>query len=581
MNYSLIKFTVFLCVSTSSHSFLIEFPSRRRHHRSRSFFTSLFDGGIGIGIDLGTTYSAVAYLEKSDSISSVSDGVPIIIPVKGSRTIPSVISFDLERVGYDAVDEVDAYRNVKRVIGTGGRIEPQRLDKTPNTVVPHLVINREGKTYKKLNLPNKIYDAQHYPTLLRHVKGELISPEKVSQRLLRELVEAAELHTGEKVERAVIGIPAYFNDAQREATVRAAQAAGIQKVKLLREPEAAALAYGAGKEESGYEEDELVLVFDLGGGTFDVSMLVVGGGLTEIISTSGNAQLGGTNFDERIAEEFQSCMRKEGASTNTWGEQAQTNLLLVAEAARIQLSNQKSVKLVLPLNEESWRIMKDPSAALVSDGDDAVDDGKKSDDGLALHFRLTRKRMESLCQVEFQEILRPVREVAIMSGAMLPGDSSPSLVEAALEFEENLDQEFPDFYHDDLKAVKKSQQKGRKKSRDLAKLERKFRNEKRKIDADKVEDGISGRPISRVVLVGGATRMLAIGKILEALTGVKPQKTVNPDEAVALGCAVHVGVLDGGERTVLNPMQAAILRALAEQKGIHPSDSDFEKEEFY
>ena len=234
-----------------------------------------------------------------------------------------------------------------------------------------------------------------------------------------------------------------------------------------------------------------------------------------------------------------------------------------------------------------------------------------------LLFQLTRKDMERLCKDEFQALLRPLREVAIMSGALLPGDSSPSIVAAALELEQeeqdsrDESHDFDDFYNEhpretaddvdsdtllvlremDMKEAKKAQQGGRKRARDVAKQERKYRQEKRKLDetnnqrpegrSGKVRDGISGRPISRVVLVGGATRMPGIGRLLAALTGVVPQKTVNPDEAVALGCAVHAGVLDGmeGMGTVLNPMQAAILRAVAMEQGFG-DDEDFDDDEF-
>jgi hypothetical protein len=222
--------------------------------------------------------------------------------------------------------------------------------------------------------------------------------------------------------------------------------------------------------------------------------------------------------------------------------------------------------------------------------------------------------MESLCREEFQALLRPLREVAVMAGALLPGDASPALVDAALEAEAAFlegEARFEDFYPDEdaaasrdardasssllrreledsmaMRLAKKSQQRGRKKARDVAKQERRFRAKKRKLlpslaDAEKsakIRDGISGRPISRVVLVGGATRMPGVGRLLAALTGVAPQRTVNPDEAVALGCAVHSGVLDGSREfgKVLNPMQAAILRAMAEQAQRRRFDDDDE-----
>jgi hypothetical protein len=207
---------------------------------------------------------------------------------------------------------------------------------------------------------------------------------------------------------------------------------------------------------------------------------------------------------------------------------------------------------------------------------------------------MTRRDMEKLCLAELQLLLRPIREVSIMAGALLPGDARPSIVETSLELDGAFSEEEA-FYKDDdpngdldaastaaienasqemdFKAAKKQQQKGRQKARQTAKKERKYLEETKKVndlqpDTRVRGDGISGRPISRLVLVGGATRMPAIGRLLTALTGCPPAKSVDPDEAVALGCAVHVGVLDGKEEmgTVLNPMQAAILRAVVEKE---------------
>jgi molecular chaperone DnaK (HSP70) len=383
----------------------------------------------------------------------------------------------------------------------------------------------------------------------------------------------------------VIGVPAYFNDAQREATILAAKCAGIDKVKLLREPEAAALAYkksGSVSETDDDDKDELVLVFDLGGGTYDVSMLIVGGGITEVLCTSGNTQLGGSDFDERIAQSFLKALRGlGGCDTREWSREAHNAVLLAAECVRIHLSNNRQCSLALPITRRLWEEMVSPKQVLLSTP--LADDESGSSNSTHLLMTLSRRTMESLCREEFQALLRPIREVAIMAGALLPGDTSPTIVDAALELEDAMNSEYDDFYHaepsrssppvqGELLLAKKSQQQGRKKARDIAKQERKFRTEKRKLstadlDSVKVRDGISGRPISRVVLVGGATRMPAIGKLLTALTGVTPQKTVNPDEAVALGCAVQAGVLDGMEQfgKVLNPMQAAILRAMAGQ----------------
>jgi predicted Holliday junction resolvase-like endonuclease len=227
--------------------------------------------------------------------------------------------------------------------------------------------------------------------------------------------------------------------------------------------------------------------------------------------------------------------------------------------------------------------------------------------------------MEEICLQEFLALLRPVREVAILAGAMLPGDASPSAVEAVLKMEEEMEMNlannedwFSDFYNEkgeastsdnnisndillqlneySLKEQKNRQQKGRKRARNMQKDEKKFREQKRKANNEaklktntnaqnvKVRDGITGRRITQVVLVGGATRMPAIGRLLAALTGVVPQKTVNPDDCVSLGCAVQVGILDGlnSELQVLTPIEAAMMRALAKKRGIVKDQEEFD-----
>ena len=570
-------------------------------------------GEIGVGIDLGTTFSAVAFLQDGQTPTIIS------IPENGN-TMPSLVSITQDQVivGKEAslCEEVEPYCNVKRVIGTGGK-----LSKEVAKVVPFLKPSGVGKTFKKDSLTNQLVDAQEHPTLLISSidSSKTIRPEIISCHVLKKLKATAEQHTGALATRAVIGVPAYFHDEQREATKRAAEMAGFTKVKLLREPEAAALAYGIGKQKvsetlGAEDKDELVLVFDLGGGTFDVSMLLVGGGLTEIISTSGNSQLGGADFDARVSDHFRRLLAGHGASTKKWSEESISSILRAAEKARIYLSNNKQSFLALPLSEEEWTRMEDPTTILVNQPEDlTVFSDNGTSNSTHLLCRLSRAMFESLCKEELHALLRPVREVAIMSGALLPGDTSPTLVDASMEVEEMRDSlSFSDFYdaegeaddeselredlllqlqEADMKAAKMAQQKGRKKARNVAKQERKYRSEKRKIaDADtmdgvKVRDGIAGRPIARVVLVGGATRMPAVGRVIGSLTGTIPQKTVNPDEAVALGCAVHVGVLDGSEGmgTVLNPMQAAILRAVAMQQGMSEDDEfGFEDDdEFY
>ncbi|KAL3937324.1 MAG: hypothetical protein SGBAC_007554 [Bacillariaceae sp.] len=549
------------------------------------------DGGIGVGIDLGTTNSAIAFLEGNSPRM-------IAIPNNGN-TMKSVVAYfgDNEAgpaplIGKDAVDweskeNKSAYRHVKRVMGTGADYVPKEiLGVVPYAVaIPTLEEKKKKKKKKKPSLQKLLDNADDNPvmlSLLSSTTAETISPEQISAVILDKLLSEARKQTKQKISRAVIGVPAYFNDAQRDATVRAANLAGIEKVKLLREPEAAALAYGVDK---GKEEEELVLVFDLGGGTYDVSILLVERGLTEIVCTSGDSQLGGSNFDAKIAKFVTSLLPGCGRSAT-----ASDSILRTAEAIRIYLSNNRFVMLALPLTDDAWSSQCNAGDVILPV--DAIDDlESRSKNSTHFFYEMTRKEMEALCLAELKMLLRPIREVAIMAGALLPGDTRPSIVETALE----IDGAFSDeeaFYTEndeldessvaaiggavlemDLQAAKKQQQRGRKKARQTAKKERKFREETKKVneaqpDTNLRGDGISGRPITRLVLVGGATRMPAIGRFLSALTGCPPIKTVDPDEAVALGCAVHVGVLDGNEElgTVLNPLQAALLRAVIKKE---------------
>ncbi len=406
----------------------------------------------------------------------------------------------------------------------------------------------------------------------------------------------------------------------------------MERIRLIREPEAAALAYGIGKQQMGKgQEEELVLVFDLGGGTFDVSILEVGGGIFEVVATGGNNMLGGSDFDAKIAQYVSKCIVKHGCEKNYWkeGGDVASSMVACAEKVRIALSNTREVVLSLPLTKEGWIERSQHGHNVIlsrTAGDERFEeiDEKGISDSTHLICKLSRKTMESLCLDEFLALLRPVREVAIMGGALLPGDASPSAIEAVLQMEEELEMElaensmrFDSFFDDesgearddtdgiseemllqlkefDLKDQKKKQQRGRKRARNLQKDERKFREQKRKASEDakrqampsssnvKVRDGINGRRITQVVLVGGATRMPAIGRLLASVTGVVPQKTVNPDEAVALGCAVQVGILDGinTELQVLSPIEAAMMRALAKKRGVEVEDDFDDIDEF-
>jgi molecular chaperone DnaK (HSP70) len=646
--------------------------------------TPLEERGIGVGIDLGTTNSAVAVLVNGEPTmlslpNNAGNTVASVISIlMGTTEEEPVVSIGKEAIEQEMTNPSGTYRNVKRIIGTGGKaasmnapVVPNMIQSTPNRKTVKNKYKQYKSKSKDLSLAQQLKDAEENPALLalpRAIQApeisaqqnggdtvvqsrETITPEQISAYLLRYLFNAAErfhdesgtsLKTVSKVTRAVVGVPAYFNDAQRDATLRACRLAGVPKARLLREPEAAALAYDIGRRDTNEDEknnasDELVLVFDLGGGTFDVSVLAVGGGLTEVVATGGNNMLGGSDFDTRISELFVKFLMDHGCKTNfrkAGGDVADV-MVRCAEAVRIHLSNNRAAKLALPLTADGWRSISHASNILM-DMSDVTTDAAATEEGTSnsthVLCTLTRRSMERACLREFQALLQPLREVAIMAGALLPGDSRPSIVEAAFELEEELELamsngggskiNYEDFYDEEqwggsektpvvtenedsineaimlelqaaeIKAKKLQQQRGRKKARSVAVKERVFREEKKKaatsaqVSSDvKVRDGISGRPLSRIVLVGGATRMPAIGRLLAALTGVVPQKTVNPDEAVALGCAVQVGVLDGdaalGGLQVLTPIQAALMRALAKKRGMDDVDGDdFDDEEF-
>ena len=552
-----------------------------------------------------------------------------------------------------------------------------------------------GRTYNTQtpNVQKQLYDSIHHPTLLWrrrslqrrtntnpnndiHISNNdtltppdddwYIRPEVISAYILQHLKQSAEQHLNVTVDRAVIGVPAYFHEGQRNATLTAARDAGFVRVKLLREPEAAALAYGftpstslhpsrrvqpADDNNDDDDDDELVLVFDLGGGTYDVSILYTSGRrgsnnndrdddapIMEIIATSGNTELGGSTFDAKIAWHLQQQIRQYQTTALTKASKIKpvpnSILVLAAEAIRIYLSNHRMVHLLFPIQEDDWytTIVTQPNSVIVeapSSRDNHAPAHLKSNE-THYYMTLTRKEMETICTEEILALLRPLREVAIMANALLPGDSSPAVVAAAAALDEDEDvvgytRPFDNFYSNDnikddndvgdnetkqlLAALassssnKKLQQQGRKRARDVAKEERKYRQAKKNIALSsssggggpksrqassstsaskmtknpKVRDGISGRPISRIVLVGGATRMPCIGRLLTVVTGVVPQRTVNPDEAVALGCAIQVGIYDGQPNmgTVLSPMQAAILRATSTRSTLMTSlDSD-------
>ena len=311
-----------------------------------------------VGIDLGTTNSCVAVMEG---------GKPVVIAnAEGFRTTPSVVAFDSKnkerRVGQIAkrqsvMNPENTFYSVKRFIG-------RRFDEVTHeaTEVSYKVMNVNGNV--KLNCP---------------AESKQFAPEEISAQVLRKLVEDASKYLGETVTQAVITVPAYFNDSQRQATKDAGRIAGIEVLRIINEPTAASLAYGLDRKSN-----ETILVFDLGGGTFDVSILEVGDGVFEVLATSGDTHLGGDDFDKKIvdylAEEFK---RNEGIELRK-DRQALQRLTEAAEKAKIELSSVTQAEINLPFIT-------------------ATQDGPKH-----LDVTLTRAKFEELCTDLFERCRIPV-----------------------------------------------------------------------------------------------------------------------------------------------------------------------------
>ena len=287
-----------------------------------------------IGIDLGTTNSCVCVLEA---------GEPKVIPNKeGERTTPSVVAF----------------KNGERIVGAAAK---RQAITNPNTISS---IKRLMGTDKKVEAEGKKY-----------------SPEEISAMILSNLKESAEAYLGETVTKAVITVPAYFNDAQRQATKNAGKIAGLDVERIINEPTAAALAYGLDKQD----KNQTILVYDLGGGTFDVSILELGDGVVEVRSTSGNNHLGGDDFDNKVIDYLVSEFKKENGVDLTKDKMAMQRLKEIAEKAKKDLSSMTSTQV---------------SAPFISQG---------ADGPLHLDMTLTRAKFESLISDLVDSTLEPVR----------------------------------------------------------------------------------------------------------------------------------------------------------------------------
>lgn len=360
--------------------------------------------GATIGIDLGTTFSAVAVLEGGKA--------NIITNAEGARTTPSVVHIkgDEVTVGQIArnqavVDPLHTIRSIKRKIGTNEKVE---------------------------------------------IKGKEYSPEQISAMILQKLKKDAEAYLGQPVKNAVITVPAYFNDSQRQATKSAGDIAGLNVLRIINEPTAASLSYGLDKQD----KEHTILVFDFGGGTFDVSVLELGDGIFEVKSTSGDNNLGGDDVDQVIIDYIVDIFKKSTGIDLSSDPTAAQRLKEAAEKAKIELSTKTKTEISIPFIT-------------------ADQNGPKH-----IKEELTRAKFEELISDILKRLETPVKNA--LSDA--------------------------------------------------------------KINADK---------LNKVIFVGGSTRIPSVQELVKKITGKEGDKSVNPDEAVAMGAAIQAGVIAGDIKDVL------------------------------
>jgi molecular chaperone DnaK len=379
-----------------------------------------------IGIDLGTTNSVVAVMEG---------GQPAVIPnQEGGRTTPSVVGFT---------------KSGERLVGQVAK--RQAVTNPENTIysIKRFMGRRFNEVSEEMKLvPYKVVPGDNGDARVE-IQGKKYSPPEISAMILTKLKEAAEAYLGEKVTKAVITVPAYFNDAQRQATKDAGQIAGLEVLRIINEPTAAALAYGLDKKK-----DETIAVYDFGGGTFDISILEVGDGVVEVKSTNGDTHLGGDNIDQRIIDWLIQEFKKDQGVDVSRDQMALQRLKEAADKAKIELSTLLETDINLPF--------------LTADAS-----GPKH-----LNVKLTRMRFQQMIDDILQRTIGPCKQ--------------------ALQ-----------------------------------------------------DAGVTPQNIDEVVLVGGSTRIPKVQEMVRELFGKDPNRTVNPDEVVAVGAAVQGGVLGGEVKDVL------------------------------
>ncbi|GMV87972.1 MAG: chaperone protein DnaK [Chthonomonas sp.] len=386
------------------------------------------DMGKTVGIDLGTTNSVVAVMEGGEPV--------VISTAEGSRTLPSVVAFKTngERlVGVTAKRQ--AVVNPENTISSIKRFMGHKLSE---------VRSEAERVSYKVKADSKGNVVAHIPAA-----GKDFTPEEISAMILQKLKKDAEAYLGETVDQAVITVPAYFNDSQRTATKNAGEIAGLKVLRIINEPTAASLAYGLDRKAN-----ETILVFDLGGGTFDVSVLDVGEGVFEVKSTSGDSHLGGDDFDQKIVEWLVAEFKKDQGVDLTKDRAAMQRLREVAERAKIELSSQTTAQINVPYIT-------------------AVDNEPKHMD-----YSLTKARFEELCADLMERVKKPFFQ--------------------ALE-----------------------------------------------------DAGLKAGQIDEIILVGGSTRMPMVQDLVKQMTGKEPNRSVNPDEVVAVGAAIQAGVLGGEVKDIV------------------------------
>ena len=379
-----------------------------------------------IGIDLGTTNSVVAVMEGSEPT--------VIANREGNRVTPSVVAFA---------------KDGERLVGQIAR--RQAVTNPEKTVysIKRFMGRRFGEVSEEIGMvPYKVQQTSNGDARVK-IDDKEFAPPEISAMVLQKLKEAAEDHLGEKITEAVITVPAYFNDSQRQATKDAGQIAGLDVKRIINEPTAAALAYGLDRKA-----DETIAVYDFGGGTFDISILDVGDNVVEVKATNGDTHLGGDNFDQRIIDWLVDEFKRDQGIDLSGDPMAMQRLKEAAEKAKCELSSVPETEINLPF------VTADAS-------------GPKH-----LLTKLSRARFEQMVEDLVKRSIEPCKQ-----------------------------------------ALK--------------------------------DAGLSPSSINEVVLVGGSTRVPLVQQEVEKLFGKAPNKTVNPDEVVAVGAAVQGGVLAGDVKDVL------------------------------